>query len=79
MGLGADTIKPQDLGLTTTDHHNRGDRGYGDDGQGNWRTNGVPRYAPPISYLHLYECDLFSVGVGTDCAKVHLCLVLSAR
>jgi len=55
-----DSIKPQDLGLT--EQLNRGDRGFGDDGQGSWRPI-MSRYAPPISYLHLYECDLFSMGV----------------
>ncbi|KAG0595781.1 hypothetical protein M758_UG196800 [Ceratodon purpureus] len=58
-----DTIKPQDLGLTIqSDQQNRGDRGVGGDGQGSWRSI-LPRYAPPISYLHLYECDLFSMGI----------------
>ncbi|KAG0573844.1 hypothetical protein KC19_VG214400 [Ceratodon purpureus] len=58
-----DTIKPQDLGLTIqSDQQNRGDRGFVDDVQGNWRSI-LPRYAPPISYLHLYECDLFSMGI----------------
>jgi hypothetical protein len=64
-GFVADTIRPQDLGLTVQfDQQSRGDRGFGDDGQANWRSI-LPIYAPPISYLHLYECDLFSVSVGT--------------
>ena len=65
-GLVADPIKPQDLGLTVADQQNRVDRGFGDDGQGNWRPI-LPRYAPPISYLHLYECELFSVSARIDC------------
>lgn len=59
-GSVADSIKPQDLELGTFEQQNRGDRGFGDDGQGNWRPI-MSRYAPPISYLHLYDCDLFSV------------------
>lgn len=56
-GWFSDSIKPQDLGLVTFEQN----RGFGDlDGQGKRRPI-MPRYAPPISYLHLYECDLFSV------------------
>uniref|UniRef100_A0A7I4E332 cysteine dioxygenase n=1 Tax=Physcomitrium patens TaxID=3218 RepID=A0A7I4E332_PHYPA len=53
------SIKPQDLGLGTIDQHNRG---LGDDGKEKCRPI-LSRYVPVISYLHLYECDLFSMGV----------------
>jgi hypothetical protein len=53
----ADTIRPSDVGLGDVEQQNRG---FGDDGQGEWRSI-LPRWAPPISYLHLYECELFSV------------------
>lgn len=55
-----DSIKPQDLGLQISEQ-NRGIRGFGDDVKG-WRPM-MTRYAPPISYLHLYESDLFSMGI----------------
>ncbi|XP_024367191.1 plant cysteine oxidase 4 [Physcomitrium patens] len=55
-----DSIKPVDLGLIIPEQQNGGIRGFADAGPGNWRR---PRYAPPISYLHLYECDVFSTGV----------------
>lgn len=60
-GSVADSIKPQDLGLGTIDQHNRG---LGDDGKEKCRPI-LSRYVPVISYLHLYECDLFSVRAGT--------------
>jgi hypothetical protein len=54
-----DTIRPSDVGLGDVEQQNRG---FGDDGQGEWRSI-LPRWAPPISYLHLYECELFSMGI----------------
>ncbi|XP_024399773.1 plant cysteine oxidase 4 isoform X2 [Physcomitrium patens] len=55
-----DNIKPSDLGLVNDEQQNGGDRCFTGDGKGNWLR---PRYSLPISYLHLYECDLFSMGV----------------
>eukprot|EP00245_Coleochaete_scutata_P007501 TRINITY_DN2292_c0_g1_i1.p1 TRINITY_DN2292_c0_g1~~TRINITY_DN2292_c0_g1_i1.p1 ORF type:complete len:277 (-),score=47.27 TRINITY_DN2292_c0_g1_i1:418-1248(-) len=59
-----DQIKPKDVGLELASADNQ--RGFGF--FGNAAKNGrrhtlTSRWAPPITYLHLYECEEFSMGI----------------
>jgi len=59
-----DTIKPVDVGLNEDVFEN--DHGYGLFGPSLWRgrhSRIVARWAAPVTYLHLYECDRFSIGI----------------
>lgn len=61
-----DSIKPSDVGLDE-DVYSQHDRGFGFFGTMNGRrgrhSSMVSRWAPPISYLHIYECEDFSMGI----------------
>ncbi|MCO5599509.1 hypothetical protein L7F22_053614 [Adiantum nelumboides] len=64
--LMADNIKPIDVGLDESmPPHN--DRGFGFfgmfNGQKGRHSSMVSRWAPPISYKHIYECQEFSMGI----------------
>lgn len=58
-----DGIKPMDVGLDET-MPTENDRGFGFFGMMNGRHSSiVSRWAPPVSYLHIYECEDFSMGI----------------
>lgn len=61
-----DSIKPSDVGLDE-DMFAQHERGFGFFGKMNGRrgrhSSMVSRWAPPISYLHIYECEDFSMGI----------------
>jgi hypothetical protein len=52
-----DTVGPADVGLK--EEHSDDDRGHGFFGL--TELNRVARWAQPISYLDIYECDSFTV------------------
>ncbi|KAL3687918.1 hypothetical protein R1sor_014227 [Riccia sorocarpa] len=68
-----DSIKPADVGLDEDDarQQERGFGYFGTNGRRGRHSPMVARWAPPISYLHLYECEDFSMGI--------FCLPTSAR
>eukprot|EP00249_Psilotum_nudum_P018867 c26993_g1_i2 orf=1085-1837(-) len=61
-----DRMKPSDVGLDEQLFAQH-DRGFGFFGMLNGRrgchSSLVARWAPPISYLHIHECEKFSMGV----------------
>lgn len=61
-----DTITPSDLGLDKVTFSQQ-DRGFGFFGLLNGRkgrhTSMLARWAPPISYLHIHDCEYFSMGI----------------
>lgn len=60
-----DTFRPADVGLDEAAEPD-GQRGFGFFGFSGRRgrhSTVVPRWSPPITYLHLYECDEFSMGI----------------
>lgn len=59
-----DSVKPSDVGLGDEQQQERGFGFFGGNGQGGRHSSMVARWAPPISYLHLYECEHFSVSTG---------------
>lgn len=59
-----DTIKPVDVGLNEDVFEE--DHGYGFFGPSLWRgrhSRIVAQWAAPVTYLHLHECDRFSIGI----------------
>lgn len=59
--LCSDTISPADVGLR--DDNLEDDRGHGFFESNFLRGSArVARWAQPITYLHIYECDAFSVS-----------------
>ncbi|XP_058112353.1 plant cysteine oxidase 3 isoform X2 [Magnolia sinica] len=59
-----DTIGPSDAGLK--EDNSEDDRGHGFFGQNlfrNHQSTRVARWAQPITYLHIYECDSFTIGI----------------
>eukprot|EP00249_Psilotum_nudum_P010508 c22578_g2_i1 orf=62-721(+) len=60
-----DCIKPCDVGLDENFFSQLG-QGFGFSGtlndQNGWYSS-VNRWCPPISYIHIYECDDFSMGI----------------
>ncbi|KAG8046420.1 hypothetical protein GUJ93_ZPchr0008g13834 [Zizania palustris] len=58
-----DTITPADVGLRDGNPEEDG-RGFGFFGSNLMRdSERVARWAQPITYLHVYECDAFSIGI----------------
>lgn len=62
-----DVITPSDLGLNEEIFAQHDDRGFGFFGVSNsgrgQHSSMVARWALPISYLHIYECEHFSMGI----------------
>ncbi|BBN08781.1 plant cysteine oxidase [Marchantia polymorpha subsp. ruderalis] len=60
-----DSIQASDVGLDEVDamSQERGFGFFGTNGRRGRHTPMVARWAPPISYLHLYECEDFSMGI----------------
>ncbi|XP_068642556.1 plant cysteine oxidase 3 [Aristolochia californica] len=59
-----DAIGPADVGLK--EERPEDDRGHGFFGQnlfGNHHSNRVARWAQPITYLDIYECESFTIGI----------------
>ncbi|XP_057843301.2 plant cysteine oxidase 3 isoform X1 [Cryptomeria japonica] len=59
-----DTFKPIDVGLNEDALEQ--DRGYGFFGQNiqrNRHSAMVARWSQPVTYLHIYECDSFTIGI----------------
>lgn len=64
--LVVDKIRPSDVGL---DHEAQVVRSWNGTTYGvNGRRgrNGSSQHLPPIKYLHLHECESFSVSVGLN-------------
>lgn len=60
--LCADTVSPADVGLEEEAQDD--DRGYGVSGVS--RFNRVGRWAQPITFLDIHECDTFTVSSLRD-------------
>lgn len=59
-----DTIKPSDVGLDDLSGHGKRASGIsGANCQGERSPSTSGKWSPPITYLHLYECDDFSIGI----------------
>lgn len=58
-----DTIKPSDVGLEEEAQIVRGWSGSPFGINGKKGRNGSHRYIPPITYLHIHECERFSIGI----------------
>eukprot|EP00252_Welwitschia_mirabilis_P024513 TRINITY_DN7304_c0_g1_i1.p1 TRINITY_DN7304_c0_g1~~TRINITY_DN7304_c0_g1_i1.p1 ORF type:complete len:256 (-),score=43.24 TRINITY_DN7304_c0_g1_i1:326-1093(-) len=70
-----DTFSPADVGLS--EDISEQDRGYGFFGQNlqrNRLSNIVARWSQPVTYLHIYECDRFSIGIF--CLPTSACIPL---
>jgi cysteamine dioxygenase len=59
----ADTISPEDVGLRDDNLEDGGGHGFFESSfmKGSAR---AARWAQPITYLHIYECDAFSVSLS---------------
>jgi hypothetical protein len=62
-----DNVKALDVGLEEEDQPERGFGFFGSNGETGRHSSMVPRWSPPISYLHLYECEQFSVSPSHWC------------
>ena len=62
FGHHADSVSPGDVGLEEEAQDD--DRGYGVSGVS--RVNRVGRWAQPITFLDIHECDTFTVSVFWD-------------
>lgn len=60
FGDYADSVSPGDVGIEE-EAQDDGDRGYGVSGVS--RVNRVGRWAQPITFLDIHECDTFTVSV----------------
>ncbi|XXG72958.1 hypothetical protein AAC387_Pa07g1943 [Persea americana] len=59
-----DTIGPSDVGLK--EDNSEDDRGLGFFGENifrNYQSTRLARWAQPITYLHIYECESFTIGI----------------
>ena len=57
-----DDMKPSNVGLEQEAQLARGWKGSMHGANGKKVRNGSHQYPPPIKYLHLHECDRFSVS-----------------
>lgn len=57
-----DKIRPSDVGLEHEAQLARGWKGSINGANGKKGRNGSSQYLPPIKYLHLHECESFSVS-----------------
>jgi hypothetical protein len=63
----AENVKALDVGLEEEEQQERGFGFFGSNGETGRHSSMVPRWSPPISYLHLYECEQFSVSPSHCC------------
>ncbi|MQM17302.1 hypothetical protein Taro_050272 [Colocasia esculenta] len=68
METVADTIGPEDVGLSGTNLDD--ERGHGFFGRENLYSSRTARWALPITYLHIYECESFTIGPNLKLNKV---------
>lgn len=58
-----DRAKPSDVGLGQEAELVKGWKAPSCSANGKKGCNGILQYTPPIKYLHLHECDSFSMGI----------------
>ncbi|KAF2309540.1 hypothetical protein GH714_003751 [Hevea brasiliensis] len=58
-----DQMKPSNVGLEQEAQYARQWKGYINGTNGRKGRNGSHQYPPPIKYLHLHECNRFSIGI----------------
>ncbi|XP_057948678.1 plant cysteine oxidase 4-like isoform X2 [Malania oleifera] len=58
-----DEMKPSNVGLEQEAQAARGWKGSVHSNNGRKGRNGTHQYPPTIKYLHLHECDRFSIGI----------------
>ncbi|KAJ4703664.1 Plant cysteine oxidase [Melia azedarach] len=58
-----DELKPSNVGLEHEAQSARQWKSYVRSSNGRKGRNGCHQYPPPIKYLHLHECDRFSIGI----------------
>jgi len=70
-----DDLKPSNVGLEQEAQLVRGWKGSLNGTNGKKGRNGSYQYPPPIKYIHLHECDKFSVSfsfTSFDCLLINL-------